>query len=263
VSEQETIATDTPVATIEDAPPTPTDPTEQDQADSVKVVSINELTSGARFEGKVKSVTNFGAFVDIGVGQDGLVHISELRRERVEKVSDVVKEGDTVTVWIKDIDVERRRIGLTMVEPARIDIKDLEPGMVVEGRVTRLEAYGAFVDIGTGKDGLVHVSEISKGYTSSPADILEVGDEVQVRILKVNRKKSRVDLSLKDVPSEQVVLEEEPEPVPTTMALAFQEALANRKESKGKSPKREEKRSRQTRDELDALIVRTLRGRQQ
>jgi small subunit ribosomal protein S1 len=268
VSEQEIVVTDTPVTTSEDAPPgdepqAPTGSTEQDPTEAVKIININDLTPGTRFAGKVKSVTKFGAFVDIDVGQDGLVHISELRRGRVEKVSDVVKEGDTVTVWIKEIDVERRRIGLTMIEPTRIDIKDLQSGMVIEGRVTRLEPYGAFVDIGTGRDGLVHVSEISEGYINSPADILDVGDEVQVRVLKVNRKKGRVDLSLKDTPAEQVVLEEQTEPTPTIMALAFQEALDNRQGNKGKSSKREGKRSRQTRDELDALIVRTLHSRQQ
>jgi small subunit ribosomal protein S1 len=267
VSEQEIVVIDTPATTAEDTPPesepqAPTDSTEQDQTEAVKVINIKDLTPNARFEGRVKSVTQFGAFVDIGVGQDGLVHISELRRGRVEKVSDVVKEGDKVTVWIKDIDVRRRRIGLTMVEPPRININDLKPDMVIEGQVTRIEPYGAFVDIGTGRDGLVHVSEISKGYIESPADILSVGDEVQVRILKVNRKKRQVDLSLKDAPAEQTVLEEDPEPIPTTMALAFQEALDNRKGDRSKSSRPEEGRSRQTRNELDALIARTLRSRQ-
>jgi small subunit ribosomal protein S1 len=261
VSEQETVATDTPATTATESASAGDKP-QAPLEDSATIISIQELVPGSRFEGKVKNVTEFGAFVDIGVGQDGLVHISELQRGRVGKVSDVVKVGDTVTVWIKDIDTRRRRIGLTMIEPARVNIDSLKPGMVIEGRVTRLEPYGAFVDIGTGRDGLVHISEVSKSYVDSPSDMLSVGEEVQVRILKIDRKKRQVDLSLKDAPAEQVVLEEEAEPTPTIMALAFQKALASRQESKSKSPRREEKRSKQTRTELDALIARTLRSRQ-
>jgi small subunit ribosomal protein S1 len=235
----------------------------QPSTSPAKAISVKDLVPGTRFVGKVKSVAEFGAFVDIGVGQDGLVHISELRRGRVEKVSDVVKEGDEVAVWVKDIDTKRRRIGLTMIEPARIDINALEPGMVIEGRVTRLEPYGAFVDIGTGRDGLVHISEISQGYIGSPAEILSVGEEVEVRILKVNRKKGQVDLSIKDVPAKQIKEEEEPEPLPTIMALAFQEALAEREGEGAKAPRRKEKRPRRGQAALDALIARTLRSRQQ
>lgn len=268
MSEQETIGVESPAA-IESVPPggqpeTPASSTKQSQKDSVKVITLKDLVPGTRFEGKVKSVTEFGAFVDIGVGQDGLVHISELRRGRVEKVSDVVKEGDTVVVWIKEVDSKRRRIGLTMVEPPRVNINDLKSDMVVEGRVTRLEPYGAFVDIGTGRDGLVHISEVSTGYVQSPSELLSVGDTVQVRILKINRKKRQVDLSLKDAPAEQVVEEktEEVEAPPTAMSLAFQEALSNHKSARDKFSRREEKRSRQSRDEIDNLIARTLRNRQ-
>jgi small subunit ribosomal protein S1 len=197
---------------------------------SVHGKSLAELQPGMELSGKVKSVTDFGAFVDLGIGQDGLVHISELARRRIEKVTDVVQVGDEVQVWVKKVDKKRGRISLTMVKPATRRFKDLQPESVIDGVVTRIESYGAFVDIGTGRDGLVHVSELAEGYISSPSEVVSVGDRVEVKVLKVDRKARKVDLSMKELaPKAPQAAAPEPakeeEPAPTVMALAFQAAL--------------------------------------
>jgi small subunit ribosomal protein S1 len=124
------------------------------QADSVLRIPprkvIKTISVGQEVEGVIKRVTDFGAFVDIGVGRDGLVHVSEMATGRVDKASDVVKEGDQVKVWIKELDREKNRISLTMVAPGTVTVNDLSEGTVVTGKVTRIERYGAFVDIGVG-----------------------------------------------------------------------------------------------------------------
>lgn len=195
--------------------------------------SIVDLTPGMELPGKVKSITDFGAFIDLGIAQDGLVHISELVRRRVTKVTDVVQVGDEVQVWVKKVDKKRGRISLTMVRPLTRRFKDLKPDMVITGVVTRIESYGVFVDIGTGRDGLVHVSELTEGYISSPDEVVSKGDKVQVKVLKVDRKARKVDLSMKEFtkvpepPKPEPAEVEDGEPTPTVMALAFQAAIQN------------------------------------
>jgi ribosomal protein S1 len=200
--------------------------------------SIVDLAPGMELPGKVKSITDFGAFVDLGIAQDGLVHISELVRRRVTKVTDVVQVGDEVQVWVKKVDKKRGRISLTMVRPLTRRFKDLKPDMVISGVVTRIESYGVFVDIGTGRDGLVHVSELTEGYISSPDEVASKGDKVQVKVLKVDRKARKVDLSMKEFtkvpapPRPEPAEVEDGEPTPTVMALAFQAAIQNDTEEK-------------------------------
>jgi small subunit ribosomal protein S1 len=221
--------------------------------DATDHMSIMDLRPGMELTGKVKSVTDFGAFVDIGIAQDGLVHISELARRRVKNVAEVVQVGDEVKVWVKKVDKKRGRISLTMVKPTTRRFKDLKPDIVVDGVVTRLEPYGVFVDIGTGRDGLVHVSELTEGYINSPSEIVSVGDKVQVRVLKVDRKARKVDLTMKEFiktpepPEPAPVQEKEEEPAQTVMSLAFQAAL---KDNNGKKKQRD----------IEKLIAKSLRN---
>jgi uncharacterized protein len=164
-----------------------------------------------------------------------------------------------VTVWIKNLDRKRNRISLTMREPARRKLKDLEPGMVIEGKVSRLVPYGAFVDIGLRRDGMVHVTEMARGYVRDPTDVLTVGDVVQVKVLEIDRKKRRVALSMKDLPVESGTEEEKGETLPTTMELAFRQAMV-RQEGEGQMAKnRKEERRPVSGDEQDDIIARTLR----
>ena len=172
-----------------------------DGATVVKLLSV-----GQALQGTVKRITEFGAFVDIGVGRDGLVHISELSTTRVAKVSDLLKEGQPVTLWIKKLDRDRNRISLTMIEPGKRTIRDLQVGEVVEGTVTRILPYGAFIDIGVGRDALLHVREMAEGFVAKPEDVVKSGDPVEVRIIEIARRRNRIDVSMKG-------LRPEPEPV--------------------------------------------------
>jgi small subunit ribosomal protein S1 len=223
------------------------------------------LEPGLRTEGKVVRLEKFGAFVDIGAETDGLVHISEMAQGRVNKPSDVVSEGQVVTVWIKDVDRKSKRISLTMLEPPEVDIRALKPDMMLTGNVVRLESFGAFVDVGAGRDGMIHVTEMGRGYVGSPSEILSVGDEVQVRVLEVDPRRGRISLSMKDLPMDDVYIDEDEEGLPTSMELALREAM----EEQGvdlpstKDTQRRKKGSRRRRDRIqDDIISRTLRGHQ-
>ncbi len=160
---------------------------------------VKTLAVGQEVEGVVKRVTEFGAFIDIGVGRDGLVHVSEMAQGRVSKPSDVVKEGDKVQVWIKELDREKNRISLSMIQPGTMTLRDLDEGAIVRGRVTRLERYGAFVDVGVGRDGMLHVKEMGRGYVEKPEDVVTVGDEIDVQVIGLDRRRGRIDLSIKEL----------------------------------------------------------------
>ena len=169
----------------------------------VRMLSVGEQVSGV-----VKRITDFGAFVDIGVGRDGLIHISELSIRRVGKVTDMLQEGQEIKPWIKKLDRDRNRISLTLIDPETRTIRDLEKGDIVQGTVTRILPYGAFVDIGIGRDALLHVREMGEGYIAKPEDVVKAGDSIEARIIDLSRRRSRVDLTLKGLRPEP-----EPEPV--------------------------------------------------
>jgi small subunit ribosomal protein S1 len=223
----------------------------------------NDMKAGMQVEGKVVRLEKFGAFVAIGAPTDGLVHVSEMATGRVNKPSDVVSEGDVVSVWIKDIDRRQGRISLSMVEPAAVDIRQLRPDMVLTGKVVRLESFGAFVNIGAERDGMVHVTEMSSGYVNSPSDVVSVGDEVKVRVLEVDSRRGRISLSMKDLPGDdQGWQEDEMEELPTAMELALREAMEEQGIDlpTGKEDRRRRKpKSKRRRYEQDDIIERTLR----
>lgn len=220
----------------------------------------NDLEPGLQTEGKVVRLEKFGAFVDIGADTDGLVHVSEMGKGRINSPSDVVSEGDVITVWVKEADRKSRRISLTMIEPPEVDIHTLKPDMVLQGRVVRLESFGAFVDIGAGRDGMVHVTEMGRGYVGSPSDIVSAGDEVEVRVLEVDPRRGRISLSMKDLPTDELILDEEEEDVPSSMELALRTAMEEEGiplPTKGNSRRR--RKARRRRDQVqDEIVARTL-----
>jgi ribosomal protein S1 len=216
---------------------------------------IKDLKARMRLKGKVTKVGLSGAFVDIGLSQDGWVHISQLSKEPVNRVTEVVKEGSEVTVWVRKVDHTRGRISLTMIEPPKRTFHDLKPGMIIQGKVTRLTPFGAFVDIGIGRDGLVHISELAPGYVEDPSEIVSVDEEVEVKVLNVNSKRRQIELSMKEIPLEEIAGEE---PLPTIMELAIQEAFDQQRNNRGKKVKRSEKKP--PRSEQNDIITRTLRS---
>ena len=239
---------------------------------------VRMLAVGQQVDGVVKRITDFGAFVDIGVGRDGLIHISELSTRRVAKVSDVLSEGQAITPWIKKLDRQRNRISLTLIDPEMKTIRDLEAGDIVEGTVSRILPYGAFVDIGIGRDALLHVREMGEGFVAKPEDVVQVGEKIEARIIELSRRRGRVDLSLKGLreepapaaaaaeaqPEEQVDEEtvdqfEEIE-VLSPMELAFKKAMEAEGIELNVSRRRQGRRGRrdQNRSIQDEIIARTL-----
>jgi len=219
--------------------------------------SINELKPRMKLRGKVTKVGLAGAFVDIGLKQQGWIHISQLGKEPVNRVSDVLEEGDEVTVWVKKVDRRRGWINLTMIEPPKRTFGDLKPGMIITGKVTRLAPFGAFVDVGVGRDGLVHISELAPGYVEDPSEIVSVGEEVEVKVLNVDRRRRQIELSIKDIPIEDI--EEEDEPIPTLMELAFKQAL-EQQQRQARNKKARKAHKRQIPSEQTEIILRTLRS---
>lgn len=161
---------------------------------------LTKLKPGMKLKGTVSSIVEFGAFVDLG-GIDGLIHISELSWNHVNHPAEVVKVGQEVEVQVLDIDLNRERISLglkqTTEDPWRVLVKKYPIGAIVEGTVTKLVTFGAFVDLGNGVEGLVHISEMAKAHVDAPAQVCKVGDVVQVKVMEIDLERRRISLSIK------------------------------------------------------------------
>ncbi len=159
-----------------------------------------QVEEGQEYTGTVKSLTSYGAFVDLG-GVDGMVHISELSWKRIKHPSEVVKEGDVVKVYVKALDRENRKIslGYKRVEdnPWEILKRDYPVGSVVKAKVVGLTTFGAFANVIDGIDGLIHISQIADRHIASPKEVLSIGDEVDVKITDIDFEKKRVSLSIR------------------------------------------------------------------
>lgn len=164
---------------------------------------------GKTYQGEVKSLTSYGAFVDLG-GVDGMVHISELSWNRIKHPSDVVKVGEILEVYVKDIDRDNKKISLgykkTQDNPWEVMQRDYPIGTVVKAKVVSLTTFGAFAQIIPGVDGLIHISQISYDRVNKVSDVLAVGDEVDAKITEIDAEKKRVSLSIKatlEAPAEE------------------------------------------------------------
>ncbi len=222
--------------------------------------TIEELKPRMRLRGKVTNVVLSGAFVDVGLSQDAWVHISQLSENPVNRVAEIVGPGDEVTVWVKKVDRRRERINLTMIEPPERVFSDLKPGMIIKGKVMRLAPFGAFVDVGVGRDGLVHISELASGYVENPSEIVSVGEEVEVKVLSVDPRKRQIELGMKEIPLD-IDEQEGEEPLPTIMELAIKEALdqqEDEEDTRGKKTKGGKKKA--SRRAQNDIIARTLRS---
>lgn len=224
--------------------------------------SIADLQPKMRLQGIVKETQLYGAVVDLGLEHDGVVHISQLSPERVSRVSDVVQPGDSVIVWVTKVDAQKGRIGLTMIEPPRVDWKELAEDQTYTGIVTRLESYGAFVDIGAERPGLLHVREMSDDYVRHPSQLVQIGQEIEVRILKVDRRKKRIDLTMKSIEGEPELEpeEEEEEPAKTAIEIALEQAKSSREQEPSRQHK---KRSPLDLSEREDILARTLKQHSQ
>lgn len=172
------------------------------EKESHKVEVMENIHPGDVIEGKVQRIASFGAFVDIG-GVDGLVHISQLSHEHIDQVSDAVTEGQEVKVKVLSVDRDAERISLSIKDtlPGPWDsIEEKAPkGSVHTGKVKRLVSYGAFVEVLPGVEGLVHISQIAHKHIATPNEVISEGDEVQVKVLDVNKEDKRLSLSIKEL----------------------------------------------------------------
>jgi predicted RNA-binding protein with RPS1 domain len=183
------------------------------EEDSGKPRRVKDLEPGMELEGRVTSIALYGIFVDLGVGRDGLVHISEMSDTRIDSPSDIVQIGNTVKVRVKSVEPDGRRISLTMRSKERANqprergrkrpelnrelLASLRVGDNIEGTVTGIAPFGVFVDIGVGKDGLVHVSELAEGRIDKPEDAVTVGQSYTFKVLEVDAEGTRISLSLR------------------------------------------------------------------
>lgn len=163
---------------------------------------LASLQAGQILEGTVQRITSFGAFVDIG-GIDGLVHISQLSYQHIEKPSDVVEEGQKVQVKVLSVDQDNERISLSIKEtlpgPWTNIAEKASKGAILEGEVKRLVSYGAFVEVFPGVEGLVHISQISHKHIGTPHEVLSEGEQIKVKVLEVNETDQRLSLSMKEL----------------------------------------------------------------
>ena len=168
------------------------------------------IAEGAVYTGTLRSLTNYGAFVDLG-GVDGMVHISELSWQRIKHPSEVVSVGDTVEVYVKELDRDNKKIslGYKKVEdnPWEILKRDYPVDSEVDAKIVSLTSFGAFAQIIPGVDGLVHISQISHKHIGTPAEVLKVGDVVKAKIMEIDFDKKRVSLSIKALIEPPVVEE--------------------------------------------------------
>lgn len=187
----------------------------QAEREAKRQAIMEKLVAGDVVEGKVARLTNFGAFIDLG-GVDGLVHVSEISYERVNKPADALKVGQEVKVKVLSVDAEKGRISLsikqTLPEPWEQVPEQVAEGDVLEGTVKRLTSFGAFVEVLPGVEGLVHISQISHKHIATPNEVLTSGEKVQVKVLSVDAADHRLALSIKALQEKPAVEKKEAAP---------------------------------------------------
>ncbi len=241
-----------------------------------------EIKRKMHFVGKVIKTTTAGAIVDIGINKPAVVHISQLREEPVKKVEDVVKVGDEVDVWVRRI-TPKGIVELTMIKPLDLEWREIKKGMVVKGKVERIEKYGVFVNIGAEVPGLVHISEMTHGFIRSPRDLVQEGDEVEAKVIAVSRRKRQIKLSMKalEPKPEEIMKEVNREPrkakktgngangnknaaaedyVPTPMEMALLEALKKAREEMESSTGKARTEAKKKVQELEALLSKRMQA---
>ena len=252
----------------------------------IETPSANEpkLKPKQKYEGKVMKTSLQGAIVDIGENLPGFLHISQVvdsanPNAAVINLEDVLKVGDTLTVWVKRI--LKDRVELTMKEPLELEWREIKPEMVLHGKVVRLENFGAFVEVGAERPGLVHVSELSHNYVRVPSEVVKVGDEVDVKVLEVDKRKKQIKLSMKALQDEpeveaapqktarkgkakkevEVVEEENELPDPTYMEIAMRKAMDRAEKRKPEITNRIKRAKMVAETEADEIYERTLKAK--
>jgi small subunit ribosomal protein S1 len=179
----------------------------EEEKRKAEAILFSTLHEGERKNGQVTRITDFGAFVDLGSGVEGLIHVSEMSWFRVKSPREILKEGDKVEVIIIKVDPATKRISLSLKQlqshpwdEAYVKFKE---GAIYPGTVVRMESFGAFVRLAPGVDGLVHISQISDKRISKPEEVLKIDQEVQAKILKIDTVNRKISLSLNEIAQDQ------------------------------------------------------------
>jgi len=200
----------------------------EEERKEVRQQILDRLQPGLVVEGQISNIVDFGAFVDLD-GIDGLIHISELSWSHVNHPSEILTIGDTVKVKVLDIDRDRQRISLglkqTQEDPWQRIVDTYNVGDELEGKVTKVVTFGAFVEILDGVEGLVHISELAPHHVESPREIVHPGDEIRVKILEIDSERRRLSLSAKRV-EDQILPVSRPGEPEAQLADAAQDADA-------------------------------------
>lgn len=198
----------------------------------VSASASQELKPKTKFTGKVLKTSLAGAVMDIGVGKPAVIHVSQLvspTGQAIKSVKEVLQEGQEVEVWVRK--VKEDRIELTMIKPLDLDWHEIKKDMVVKGNVVRVETFGAFLEIGAERPGLIHISELAHGYVRTPGDVVKEGDELEAQVIDVNKKKKQIKLSLKAL---------QPEPVKEEVDQAPEKSRDKRRKKDTKRKKSDE-----------------------
>ncbi len=205
-----------------------------------------------QFKAKVIKINLAGAVLDIGVGKPAFLHISQIASPEnlpLKRVEDAFKVGDEIEVWIKRIAKKdgEERIELTTIKPLDLEWREVKVGETVKGKVVRLENFGAFVEIGAERPGLVHISEMAHGYVKVPGDVVKEGDEIEAQIIDVNRRKKQIKLSMKAIaPEPEINVEEKPKPGPS------------RQNPSDKTPKKIDRKPRRKNDVDNSALMESI-----
>lgn len=216
---------------------------------------ISEIKQKVKYTGKVLKTTLAGAAIDIGAEKPAMLHVSQMvspSNEPILSVMDVLKEGEEIEVWVKR--VRDQRIELTMIKPLDLEWREIKTGLAVKGTVVRLETFGAFVEIGAERPGLIHISEMAHGYVKTPSDVMKEGDEIEAEIIDFNRKKKQIKLSIKALTPEP----EKEETYEQSMPSSFSDEPA--KKDKPIRKKREKKARKKDNNEYSSLDIELANG---
>jgi len=219
-------------------------------------LTIESLKPGTAVQGKVTSLLLYGVLVDIGVEQVAILHRSEFTDTTFRNLEEVVQLEQEVEAFVLSVDKVNAHIALTMVKPPELPWDTIKNGETYVGKVIRIEKFGVFVDIGAERPGMVHVSELADGYIDSPEEVVSIDQEVEVRVIRLNRKKRQIDLSMRTPEEELEQIMEPEEELPTAMELALRRARA--KSDDGGSSRRSKKKRRN--NSQNDIISRTLRN---
>jgi ribosomal protein S1 len=252
---------------------------------SVATTDAKEIKPKMKFNGKVVKTSLAGAVIEIGVDKPAVLHVSQVlapKGTEAARVEDVLEVGQEIEVWIRR--VKEDHIELTMIKPLDLEWRDIKKDMVVKGTVVRIEKFGAFVEIGAERPGLVHISEMGHGYVKTPNDVVKEGDEIEAMVLEVNRRKKQIKLSMKALQPEpeheekpapkasrkprkgakpqkdysEFLVDENEEEVPTAFAMAYQQAL---EKAQGSDDEGKSKKAKSVSKTQDDILARTLENK--